>query len=240
MHWEIYQSIAISLGLGLLVGLQRQWSASEIAGIRTFPLITLLGTLAALLASQSENQNAFGWIVGAALICIAGLLAIANFTKIIDGQSDEGMTTESAALLMFLVGVAVGDGLNGPAVVITGIVAVLLHWKKRLHGIVGKMGEKDIRGVIQFALIGLVILPVRPDQTYGPYDVLNPYNIWRMVVLIVGVSMVAYVAFKLVGAGAGAVLGGILGGLISSTATTVSYARQTKRALWHRRHFRLN
>jgi uncharacterized membrane protein (DUF4010 family) len=90
------------------------------------------------------------------------------------------------------------------------------------------MGDKDIRGVIHLVLIGLVILPVLPDQTFGPYDVLNPYSIWRMVVLIVGISMIAYVAYQLLGTSAGAVLGGILGGLISSTATTVSYARQTK------------
>ncbi len=223
MNLEIYQAIAISAGLGLLVGLQRQWSESEIAGIRTFPLITLLGTVCGLLGDGQPT-----WMMAAGILSVAILLAIANQAKISAGEFDFGMTTEVAALLMFAVGVAVAAGLHGPAVVTSGIVAVLLHWKQWLHHIVRRMAEKDIRSVIHLVLIALVILPVLPDETYGPYDVLNPYSIWRMVVLIVGISMAAYVAFRLVGASAGAVLGGVLGGLISSTATTVSYARQTK------------
>ncbi|EMI18164.1 putative membrane protein [Rhodopirellula maiorica SM1] len=228
MNLEVYQAIALSLGLGLLVGLQRQWSESEIAGIRTFPLITLLGTFCGLLGEHASAENHLGWLVAAGLIAVAIVLAIANVAKITAGEFDFGMTTEMAALLMFVVGVAVGVGMYGPAIVTSGIAAVLLHWKKRLHAMVVRMGENEIRSVIHLALIGLVILPVLPNETFGPYDVLNPYSIWRMVVLIVGISMVAYIAFKLVGPRAGAVLGGILGGLISSTATTVSYARQAK------------
>lgn len=223
MNWELYQSIGISLALGLLVGLQRQYSQSEIAGIRTFPLITLLGTTCAILTGDLTS-----WLMGAAILAVAGLLVIANLAKIKAGENDLGMTTEVAALLMFGVGALVGVQMTGPAVVIAGIVAVLLQWKKSLHGLVGQMTEKDIRGVIHLVLIGLVILPVLPDKTYGPYNVLNPYSIWRMVVLIVGISMTAYVVYKIVGTRAGAIFGGIFGGLISSTATTVSYARQSK------------
>ncbi|TWT53777.1 MgtC family protein [Rubripirellula amarantea] len=219
---ETYQAIAISLGLGLLVGLQRQWKESEIAGIRTFPLISLFGTLSTLMADQS------GWLIAAGVLSIAVLLAIANIAKIRSGDFDSGMTTEIAALLMFAVGCALGTGNTGPAIVTAGVAAVLLHWKQRLHGLVASMTDKDLRALMNLVLISLVVLPILPDQTFGPYDVLNPYDIWRMVVLIVGISMVAYVAYKLLGAKAGAILGGIFGGLISSTATTVSYARQTK------------
>lgn len=203
--------------------MQREWKESDIAGIRTFPLITLLGTICGLV-----SDGAASWLIGAGLLSIALLLLVANIAKAKAEEYDFGMTTEVAALLMFGVGASLGVGIVGPAIVTAGIVAVLLHWKKSLHGVVARMGEKDLRAVIHLALIALVILPVLPDQTYGPYDVLNPYKIWRMVVLIVGISMAAYVAFKLVGPRAGAVLGGILGGLISSTATTVSYARQSK------------
>jgi uncharacterized membrane protein (DUF4010 family) len=83
---------------------------------------------------------------------------------------------------------------------------------------------------MQFVLITLVILPVLPNQAYGPYAVLNPFQIWLMVVLIVGISLIGYVAYKLFGAKAGAVLGGMIGGLVSSTATTVSFARRTASA----------
>ncbi|QDV10148.1 MgtC family protein [Planctomycetes bacterium Poly30] len=222
---ETYQSLAIALGLGLLVGLQREWKESEIAGIRTFPLITLLGTLSVVV-----HQGELGWLSAAGLVSLALLLSIANVSKIRAGKLDFGMTTEVAALLMFVVGCTLGMGLLGPALVTAGITTMLLHWKRRLHGIVDSLADKDVRAVMNLTLIALVILPVLPDRTYGPYDVLNPHGIWRMVVLIVGISMVAYVAFKLLGARVGALLGGILGGFISSTATTVSYARQTKEA----------
>ncbi len=220
---ESYQALAISLGLGLLVGLQRQWKQSEIAGIRTFPLISLLGTLS-VLASGGEVT----WISGIGLLAVAVMLTVANLAKIRNGELDFGMTTEVAALLMYVVGCTLGTGLNGPAIVTAGAAAVLLHWKDRLHGIVSSMESKDLMAVMNLALVALVILPVLPDQTYGPYDVLNPHDVWRMVVLIVGISLAAYVGFQLVGAKAGALLGGVLGGLISSTATTVSYARQSK------------
>ncbi len=220
---ETYQALAIALGLGLLVGLQRQWKASEIAGIRTFPLIVMFGTVCAI-----GDGTRIGWMCAAGVLAIVVLLAIANLAKIRAKNFDFGMTTEVAALLMFTVGCALGIGETGPAIVTAGVAAVLLHWKDRLHGLVASMSDKDLRAVMNLALIGLIILPILPDETYGPYDVLNPYSIWRMVVLIVGISMSAYIAFKLLGAKVGAILGGVFGGLISSTATTVSYARQTK------------
>jgi uncharacterized membrane protein (DUF4010 family) len=83
---------------------------------------------------------------------------------------------------------------------------------------------------MRIVVIGLVILPVLPDRTYGPFDVLNPFRIWLMVVLIVGISVASYVLYKLADARAGTLLGGLLGGLISSTATTASYARQARDA----------
>ncbi|MCA9262788.1 MAG: MgtC/SapB family protein [Planctomycetales bacterium] len=223
MTQDFFQSIALSLGLGLLVGLQREWKESDVAGIRTFPLITLLGTIAYQLDASGSP-----WIVATGLLAVATLLTIANFMKANVGRADPGITTEAAALLMYLIGAAIGAGYTAPAVVTTGIAAVLLHWKQPLHGMVGRIGKNDFKSLIYLVLIALVILPVLPDETYGPYNVLNPYRIWLMVVLIVGISLAAYVAYKLLGAGAGAILGGILGGFISSTATTVSYARQTK------------
>lgn len=223
MTLGIYEPFAIALGLGLLVGLQRQWHGTEVAGIRTFPLVTLLGTMVATIGGEN-----YFWFSAAGLLSIAVLLLIANFAKIKEGEEASGMTTEVAALLMYTVGVAVAVGHQGPAIVVAGVTAVLLHWKQSLHKFTQRIGEKDFRGLIHLVLIALVILPLLPDKTYGPYDVLNPYKIWMMVVLIVGISLSAYVVYKWRGASVGAILGGILGGLISSTATTVSYARQAK------------
>ncbi|HEY6553477.1 MAG TPA: DUF4010 domain-containing protein, partial [Vicinamibacteria bacterium] len=131
-------------------------------------------------------------------------------------------------LLMYGVGAYLAVGPIQVAVVLGGAVAVLLHFKQELHGLAARIGDRDFRAAMQFVIISLIVLPVLPDATYGPYDVLNPREVWWMVVLIVGLSLAGYVAYKLFGAGAGTVLAGILGGLISSTATTASYARRSR------------
>lgn len=218
---EAYQALALSLGLGLLVGLQRQREGSPIAGIRSFPLVTLMGTLAVVIGGELL------WVVIAGLVCLASLLIIGNVIKLSAGEFDPGITTEVAVLLMFLVGAATGMGIYGPAIVITGIVALLLYWKQSLHGWIARLADRDLRGLFHWVLIALVILPVLPDRAYGPYQVLNPFEIWRMVVLIVGISLGAYVLQRMLGQRVGGVLSGVLGGLISSTATTLSYARRT-------------
>ena len=223
MESELFLKLGISLGLGLLVGLQRQHEKSELAGIRTFPLFTLLGSVCALLA-----QLYGGWIIAAGLLGITTLVAIANILKRKNPHFDPGLTTEAAALLMYVVGAYTIIGSGTVAIAIGATAAVLLHLKETLHRIVEHIGEKDLKAIMQFVVILLIILPVLPDQTYGPYDVLNPHNIWLMVVLIVGISLLGYFAYKIFGGKAGTLLGGILGGLISSTATTVSYARRTK------------
>jgi uncharacterized membrane protein (DUF4010 family) len=218
-----FQQLAVALGLGLLVGLQRERADPAIAGIRTFALITVLGSVAALLG------RAFGgWVVALGLLAAAALVMSGNLVRLKTGEADPGQTTEFAALVMYGVGALLVIAPISVGVVLGGAVAVLLHLRDPLHRFVGRIGEKDIRAIMQFVLIALVILPLLPDRPFGPYDVLNPYQIWWMVVLIVGLSLAGYVAYKLFGAKAGTVLSGALGGLISSTATTASYARRTK------------
>jgi uncharacterized membrane protein (DUF4010 family) len=221
---ELLKPFAIALGLGLLVGLQREWDQHPIAGIRTFTLITLLGAISALLA-----RDFGGWIVAAALLGLAGLLITGNWMLENERRDvPSGQTTETAALVMFGVGAMLVVGHTIPAVVLGSATAVLLHLKDRMETFVGSLSTADARAIFQFALIAMVILPLLPNETYGPYDVLNPFKIWLMVVLIVGIGLSAYVMYRIVGVRAGTIVGGILGGLISSTATTVSYARQTK------------
>lgn len=97
-----------------------------------------------------------------------------------------------------------------------------------LDTFVGKMVKKDLQAIMQFVIISLVVLLVLPDKTYGPFDVLNPFEIWLMMVLIVGIGLFGYVAFQLFSAKTGTLLGGMLGGLVSSTATTISSDRSAK------------
>jgi uncharacterized membrane protein (DUF4010 family) len=146
---------------------------------------------------------------------------------------------------MFLVGALIVVGPIGAAVAVGGCVAVLLQFKPELHSIARRLGDEDLRAIMQFVLITCIILPVLPNVKYGPpheilaafsmpadrvgnsLDVLNPFEIWLMVVLIVGLSLGGYIFYKFFGRNAGILLGGVLGGAISSTATTVSYARGT-------------
>ena len=218
-----FVQLGISLLLGLLVGLQRQRVEAPLGGIRTFPLIAAFGTMCGLLAVEHG-----GWIIAAGLIALAGLLVVSNLMLGRGGAADAGQTTEVAALLLYGIGAYLVFGEMAVAVVLGGVIAVLLHYKDLLHTFAERFGERDVTAFMQFVLITLVILPVLPDRVYGPYDVLNPFEIWLMVVLIVGIGLVGYVAYKLLGAREGAVLGGLIGGLISSTATTASFARRTK------------
>jgi uncharacterized membrane protein (DUF4010 family) len=219
----LFQQLAIALGLGFLVGLQRESVDSPLAGIRTFPLITIFGTICAWL-----GQTFGGWIVGIGIVALAALIFVGNKTSPKEPLANIGLTTEIAMLLMYAIGAYVVIGQREIAIALGGGVAVLLQFKGPLHRLVDRLGEKELKAIMQFVLISLVILPVLPNRTFGPYDVLNPRNIWLMVVLIVGISLGGYIIYKFFGQNAGIVLGGVLGGLISSTATTVSYARRAK------------
>ncbi len=226
MPVDILVRLGIALGLGLLIGLQRESTQSrEIAGIRTFALIALSGAVAGLLAPLYG-----AWLLAAGVLALAILLGVANILLARDsaGRHDAGLTTEVAAVLVFLISAYLMQGEMEVAVVTGGITAVLLHVKSVLHGWVSHLGKEDLKAMMQFVLITLVILPVLPDDDYGPFAVLNPREIWLMVVLIVGIGLFAYLAYHLFSAKAGTLLGGLLGGLISSTATTVSSSRAAK------------
>jgi len=221
---EMLESLAIALGLGMLVGLQRESVDNPIAGLRTFGLITVLGALAGILL-----PTAGAWLPVAVLAALAAFSITANVLVARSGEADPGTTTEVAAILMLLIGLWIGLGQRTLAVVLGAAVAIILQAKQKLSGIVDRLGEHDVEAIMRFALLSLVILPILPDRTFGPYDVVNLRETWLMVVLIVGLGLAGYIAYKFLGADAGVMLGGILGGSISSTATTVSYARSSKR-----------
>lgn len=220
---ELFATLGISLGLGLLIGLQRERTESRFGGIRTFPLISLFGTFCGLLGRQYG-----AWPIGAGIMAIFGTLAIANWLGSARAEGEHGQTTEIAALLTFSIGAYLPNGDRALAALAAGLMVILLHLKEPMHVFVRKMGPKDINGIMTFVVISLIILPILPNRPMGPLKVLNPFNIWLMVVLIVGLSLSGYIIYKMVGQSAGTLLGGILGGLISSTATTASYARRAR------------
>jgi uncharacterized membrane protein (DUF4010 family) len=224
----LFQQLGIALLLGALLGLQRQRSGSAIAGLRTFPLISMLGVLT---ASVDQSQGANGWIIAAGFLGVVAVVVVTNSLHVRSEHADFGTTTEAAVLLIYILGAYLVKGDLTVAVAIGVIAAVLLQFKPELHGIASRLGDQDLRAIMTFALISGVVLPVLPDETFElvpPFDVLNPFEIWLMVVLMVGISLGGYLVYKFFGRNAGILLGGFLGGAISSTATTISYARRTK------------
>jgi uncharacterized membrane protein (DUF4010 family) len=218
----VFESLGLALLLGMLVGLQRESVDSPLGGVRTFPLATVLGAFAALLAKVYG-----GWIVAAGFLGVLGAIIVRSIVRRAEDKTRAGLTTMIAMLVMYAIGAYLVDGYKSVAVVAGGAVAVLLQLKPQLHGFVARLGESDLKAIMQFVLISCVILPILPNQTFDPLDVLNPFQIWLMVVLVVGISLGGYVVYKFFGERAGTMLGGVLGGMISSTATTFSYARRT-------------
>jgi len=218
-----FLNIALAAGSGLLVGLQRESAHSALAGIRTFPIVCIFGAVAAMLAEPFG-----GWTVAAGLAAVGAICLVGNLGRAGDDPTP-GVTTEAALLLIYGVGALIVAGSREVAVAIAAGMMILLHFKPALRGFATRMTERDLRAIAQFSAMSLVILPVLPNEGFGPYGVLNPHNIWLMAVLVVGVGLAGYVAHRLVGNRGGAVLAGLLGGLVSSTATTVSCARRVRR-----------
>ncbi|MBX3615694.1 MgtC/SapB family protein [Nitrosomonas sp.] len=209
-----------SLAIGLLIGLERERSPGSRAGLRTFALVALFGTLAAML-----SEKVMPWMLLGGLL-IVGLMMIATYYRIKDDSSDPGTTTIAAALVCYGLGASVWYGADTLAIMLAIITTVLLYFKAELHGITEKLSRRDLISILQFAVLTFIILPVLPDKNFGPYGAINPYQIWLMVVLISGVSLAGYVALQLIGQRHGAILG-LFGGLVSSTATTLVYARRS-------------
>jgi uncharacterized membrane protein (DUF4010 family) len=220
-------NLGLALALGLLVGLDRERVPHNVAGLRTFGCIAVAGALSALVAGMQPDVGVGqgAWIVAAALLSTAALVVSARA-----GQGDRpperaGVTTEVATVVTFLVGVLCVTGPRAGAVVVAGALYILLHAKRPMRRFVRALTAKDLTAIAQFVLVGLVILPVLPDQGFGPYEVLNPRRIWWMVLLVVSLSLGAYVVYTVGGSRIGTPVAGILGGLISTTATTVTHAR---------------
>lgn len=214
--------MAIAVFLGLLVGMQREWTAHKPVGLRSFALIGTIGGVIGLLAA---DQGA--WIVATGLIAVSAAVLSHSFFLARQAKTP-GMTTELAAIATFLLGVLATSGYVTEAVVVGGVVTLLLHWKSQLHKWVARIGESEFQAIARFVLVTLVVLPILPNQAFGPYSVLNPWQIWLMVVLIVSLNLAGYVSLKVSTGRNGALLNGILGGLVSSTATTVSFASRSR------------
>lgn len=216
---ELLPKFATALVIGLLIGTERELSPAAKAGVRTFALVTLFGTLTGLLAESSQS----GWIIAVGAMLV-GIMMIAAYQRdTLPGES--GSTTVIAVLVSYCLGAMVWYGYGQIAAMLAIVTTILLYFKTELHGVTHGLTRKDLVSILQFAVLSVIILPILPDTNYGPFGTLNPHQTWLMVVLVSGVSLAGYLALRIVGERYGAPLLGLLGGLVSSTATTVVYSR---------------
>ncbi|HQS58713.1 MAG: magnesium transporter MgtC [Gallionellales bacterium 35-53-114] len=221
---EALPQFVTSLAIGLLIGLERERNPSAKAGLRTFALVAILGTLAALLAEKSGSP----WLLVAGM-CIVGLMIIAAYLNSPSEDHDPGTTTVAALLLCYALGALIWYDQSRLAIMLAITATTLLYFKPELRGLTQRMTRRDLVSILQFLVLTFIILPILPNQNYGPYGAFNPYHVWMMVVLISGLSLAGYVALNWTGHRYGPILLGILGGLVSSTATTLAYARHGKK-----------
>jgi len=214
------QAFAVSLGVGLLIGLERERKPDAKAGLRTFALTALFGCLAALLGEKSGS----GWILAVGLLMLATMMIVAVARDRRD-DGDPGTTSVVALMVCYGLGALVWHGHATLAVMLAITTTVLLYFKAQLQDVSRSLTHKDLISILQFAVLSLVVLPILPDRDFGPYLALNPYQVWWMVVLISGLSLAGYAALRIVGNRLGAPLLGFFGGLASSTATTMIFAR---------------
>src|SRR5690606_21483421 len=224
-----FANLAIALALGLLVGSERGWhgrsqsDGSRVAGIRTFSLIALLGGLMAAIGSGGPALQS--WLLCALAFIPLALLLIAGYVTRTRQGNYFSITTEVAAMATYWLGVLPGFDLALPAAASAVIVALLLHLKDRLHGWLLILDARELLGTLQFLLVSVVFLPLLPNQGFGPWQALNPFQIWWMVVLISGLSLAGYFATRIAGSRKGILATSLAGGLASSTAVTLSLSR---------------
>ena len=227
-------SLLVSVGLGGLIGLEREQVQKtgkfvQIAGVRTFALVSLFGAGLQLVEQYSKELSlvmALGF-----LLMLAG-----NYIASTMRLGINGATTEVALFLTLLIGYLCGHGQFVMAVVIAVLMLVILVLKKSLHMFAEKITNKEMRSIIIFALLSGVILPLVPNQDLL-FGYVNLFQAWLMIVLIAGISLLSYMLIKLLGASKGLFLSGFLGGLISSTAVTLSFAALSKSSPRHKWSF---
>ena len=216
-----------ALGLGVLIGLERQRTLGEakaFAGVRTFSLVALFGAVSV----YAGEVSGLPWIFGLVFISILALVITAYHATAIAGEI--GATIEVSVLITFFVGCICAWGDVAIAGAITVVAMLMLALKGWLHNLAKRIEPSDVDATLKFAIITLIILPLVPNTNFGPegLEVINPYKTWLMVVLIAGLNFVGYILVKVLGKEHGFGLTGLLGGLVSSTAVTLGFSQRSR------------
>jgi uncharacterized membrane protein (DUF4010 family) len=211
---------------GTAVGLERQWSGhaggarARFAGLRTFTMLGGLGGLSGWLAIAGLSA--------AAIVLLAGVVAIIVAAYIAGSRREIDGTTEVAAVVVVAAGVIAGTGFHGLASGVIALTSLLLVEKSRLHALVGRIDDVELRAGVRFAVMALVVLPLLPEGPFGPLGGVRPRQLWALVLFFSGLSFLGHVARRMVGPGQGYLVTGLLGGLVSSTNVTFTFARMSR------------
>lgn len=226
---QLFFHLFAAMAMGFLIGLQREHSHGGqgreiLAGERTFALIGASGFLAAFMSEQFQQPL----IYFAAIAFVGALTAIGYFSEATQ-KGRVGITTEVSVLLAMLLGGLCYWNYLALAVAVAIGATLLLSLKIETDRLVAALTREDILAALQFAAVTAIVLPILPNTPLGPppFDVLNPFQVWLMVVFISGISFLGYVLIKLLGADHGIRITGFLGGLVSSTAVTLSFAQRS-------------
>jgi uncharacterized membrane protein (DUF4010 family) len=226
---DVMSSLGVALGLGLLVGLQREYAKRRnqedlLGGARTFALIAAVGAIATMLSEVAGTFLVLATFAGGIIV----FLAIGYVRSTHEGHI--GMTTEVAALIVFCAGSVSGFGELPIAVAIGVLTATVLAIKPFTRRLSASIETEDVYATLKFAVVAALALPLLPDQSYGPspWDAVSPYKVGLMVVFISGLSFIGYVLIQLVGTERGIGLTSLLGGLVSSTAVTLTLAERSR------------
>ena len=225
---KILWDLSTALGVGLLIGIERGWKVrakeegTRIAGVRTFTLAGILGGITGQLSIVAGY-----WLLGTALFSFAIILAVAHYVGS-RNSTDIGITTQVALLITFMLGVWTVFVSHIYVFGVAVVVVVLLGYKAEFHKLIRNIDTEEIFSGIKLLVISVILLPILPDKGYGPFEAINPYWMWWMVVLITGLSFIGYVATKHFGDRIGILLTAVTGALASSTAVTLSLAQMAK------------
>ncbi len=239
-NYEPFLSLGLALAAGFLIGQEREYSAPDpregkesfIGGSRTYPLVSLAGAASALLARELGP-----WLMLVSFAAVVALLVVSYAGDVRQGRS-HGLTSEAALLLSFLLGaLALTKGVLEPARVkvltvasLTVVATTLLSMKPALHDFIGKLQRRDVSAGVRLLFVAVVVVPLLPEEAYGPFGVLNPRQLGWLTLLIAGISFAGYVAIQALGSRRGLVVTGLIGGLVSSTAVTLSFSGRARGA----------
>ncbi|MFN8616842.1 MAG: MgtC/SapB family protein [Dehalococcoidia bacterium] len=215
--------LAVALGIGLLLGLERERRKGSgpgrgYAGIRTFALVSLLGGVAMVIGDSAVVAVALAFVAAATVVAYA-----------LGDRTDPGLTTEVALLVAFLLG-ALAQQEPQLAAGLAVAVAILLAARESLRRLVSEaLTEQEVHDGLLLGAAALVILPLVPDRTMGPFDAFNPFTLWRLVVVVMAIGAAGYVALRLLGPRLGLPLAGLASGFVSSAATIGAMGARAKR-----------